>query len=101
MASSHPALAVREGARVGVLFRENCDVATVEGEIEAAIALFTESAGLEDEDLVIDHDGECDGRPNSLTVTAVYNYDFIGISFFVEDMEPIIHLRAQTVMRNE
>jgi Flp pilus assembly protein TadG len=92
--------AVREGARVGVVFRAPCDAGTVETEIENTISDFADSSGLDGSDIVTTVTNACAGTGTPLTVAATTPYDYIAMSALA-GLAPSINLKARTVMRNE
>lgn len=92
--------AVREGARVGVVFRSPCDAATVITQVENTVATFAASAGLDAATLTTNVDNACGGTGTALTVVATAPYDYVGVGA-LGGLAPTINLRARTVMRNE
>ena len=92
--------AVREGARVGVVFRTPCNAAAVTTEIQNTVANFAASAGIDGGSIVTDAANVCGGTGTQLTITATSPYDYIAMSALA-GLAPSINLRARTVMRNE
>ena len=92
--------AVREGARVGVVFRSPCDVGPVTTLIETTVASFANSSGIDPVDITTTVTGVCTGTGTQLTVNAIAPYNFIALDVFA-GLAPSTNLSAQTVMRNE
>ncbi len=92
--------AVREGARVGVVFRTPCNAGTVTTEIQNTVENFAASAGLDAASIVTSAGNVCAGTGTQLTVTATSPYDYIAMSALA-GFAPSINLEARTVMRNE
>lgn len=91
--------AVREGARVGVVFRAPCNAGTVTTQIQNTVANFAASAGLVGP-ITTTVTNVCAGTGTQLTVQASAPYDYIAMSALA-GLAPTINLRARTVMRNE
>ena len=62
--------AVREGARVGVVFRDPCDAATVTAEVQNTVTTFAASSGLDGATVTTTVTNACGGVDTPLTVTA-------------------------------
>jgi Flp pilus assembly protein TadG len=92
--------AAREGARVGVVFRNPCDAATVESQIRATVASFANSSGLDGATISTNIVGACVGTDTQLTVTSTAPYNYLALSALA-GLAPTINLSARTVMRNE
>jgi Flp pilus assembly protein TadG len=92
--------AVREGARMGVVFRSPCVQATVETEIGTTIADFADSSGLDGAAIVPTIVGACAGTGTQLSVTATIPYTYIALSALA-GLAPSTDLEARSVMRNE
>jgi len=92
--------ATREGARVGVVFRNPCDSGTVNSEIIATVADFADSSGLDPATITTSPVGACLGTGTQLTVTTAAPYNYLRISALA-GLAPTSWLRARTVMRNE
>ncbi len=92
--------AVREGARMGVVFRSPCTAATGTTDIENTITNFAESSGLDGGSIVTTVTGVCAGTGTQLTVNSALPYDYIAMSALA-GLAPTLNLSAQTVMRNE
>ena len=92
--------AVREGARVGVVFRNPCDAAVVETIIENTVSTFAASAGVDGPSIVTTVTNPCGATGTQLTVSSTVPYDYIAVAALA-GLAPTINLTAQTVMRNE
>jgi len=90
--------AAREGARVGVVFRDPCNAGSVENEIRATVSDFADSSGL----VGVNTDvlGACLGTGTQLQVTSTAPYDYLALSALA-GLAPTLTLSARTVMRNE
>ncbi len=92
--------AVREGARVGVVFRNPCDAATVETIIENTVSTFAASAGVDGPSIVTTVTNPSGATGTQLTVSSTVPYNYIAVAALA-GLAPTINLTAQTVMRNE
>jgi Flp pilus assembly protein TadG len=92
--------AVREGARVGVVFRAPCDNAAVTTLIETTVSDFADSSGIDPANITTTVAGECDGTGTQLIVTSTVPYNYIALSALA-GLAPSTDLSARTVMRNE
>ena len=92
--------AVREGARVGVVFRAPCDAGAVTTTIENTVSAFAASSGLDGASLVTTVTNPCAGTGSQLTVRSTLPYSYIAMAALA-GLAPILNLTAQTVMRNE
>ncbi|MCH8891199.1 MAG: pilus assembly protein [Myxococcales bacterium] len=92
--------AVREGARVGVVFRSPCDAGPVKTLIETTVADFADSSGIDPANIITTVTGECAGTGTQLTVSATVPYDYIALSALA-GLAPSTDLSARSVMRNE
>jgi Flp pilus assembly protein TadG len=92
--------AVREGARMGVVFRNPCNAATVTSEIESTIENFSASSGLDGPSIVTTVTNPCAGTGTQLTVAATAPYNYIALDALA-GFAPVVNLNARTVMRNE
>ncbi len=92
--------AVREGARVGVVFRAPCDNAAVTTLIETTVSDFADSSGIDPANITTTVAGECDGTGSQLIVTSKVPYNYIALSALA-GFAPSTDLSARTVMRNE
>jgi hypothetical protein len=98
--------AVREGARVGVVFRSPCDAGSVEDLVRATVSDFAASSGIDPDDIIFDYDGDgvdgaCDGTGTQLIVDARVPYNFVALAALAGFAEDGVNLSARTVMRNE
>jgi Flp pilus assembly protein TadG len=92
--------AVREGARVGVVFRSPCDAGPVTSLIETTVSDFADSSGIDVASINTAVTGACAGSGTQLTVAASVPYDFVALSALA-GLAPSVNLSARTVMRNE
>jgi len=92
--------AVREGARVGVVFRSPCDSGAVTTLIQNTVSNFAQSSGIDSANLTTNVTGACLGTDTQLTVDATVPYDYVALSALA-GLAPTTNLRARTVMRNE
>jgi len=92
--------AVREGARVGVVFRAPCDAGPVTALIETTVSDFANSSGVDPTNITTAVTGVCTGTGTQLTVTSTVPYDYIALSALA-GLAPSTNLSARTVMRNE
>jgi Flp pilus assembly protein TadG len=92
--------AVREGARVGVVFQTPCNPATVTTTIENTVSNFAASSGLNGAGIVTAVTNPCAGTGSQLTVRSTFPYNYIAMAALA-GLAPTINLTAQTVMRNE
>jgi Flp pilus assembly protein TadG len=92
--------AVREGARVGVVFRAPCNPGAVTTEIQNTVANYAASSGLDGSSIVTTVNNACGGTGTQLNVSAFIPYDYIAMSALA-GLAPTVNLRARTVMRNE
>jgi len=92
--------AVREGARMGVVFRAPCVAGTVTTLIEATVADFADSSGLDPTSITTTVTGACGGTGTQLIVSATAPYTYVALSALA-GLAPSTSLSARTVMRNE
>ena len=95
--------AAREGARVGIVFRgTNCNVGTVQTQIQQTIDNYVIAAGLSagSVSLIPAPTGVCGGTGTPLTVNARIPYQFQMLPGLA-GLQPQIMLSATSVMRNE
>ena len=92
--------AVREGARMGVVFRAPCVAGTVTTLIETTVSDFAGSSGLDPDSITTTVTGACGGTGTQLIVFATAPYDYIALSALA-GFAPSTNLSARTVMRNE
>ena len=92
--------AVREGARVGVVFRTPCNAGAVTTEIQNTVANFATSSGLDGASIVTTAANVCGGTGTQLTVTSTAPYNYIAMAALA-GLAPTINLSARSVMRNE
>jgi len=92
--------AVREGARVGVVFRSPCDSASVSTLVQTTVSNFATSSGINPANINTTVTGACTGTGTQLTVTSSVPIDSIALSALA-GLAPSKNLSARTVMRNE
>ena len=92
--------AVREGARVGVVFRSPCDMGPVETLVKNTVSDFADSSGIDPAEITTDVNGACSGTGTQLTVTSEVPYDFLVLDALA-GFAPNVKMSARTVMRNE
>jgi Flp pilus assembly protein TadG len=92
--------AVREGARVGVVFRSPCDAGPVTNLVQTTVADFADSSGIDVADITTTVTGACTGTGTQLTVVATVPYNFVALNALA-GLAPSVNLSARTVMRNE
>jgi Flp pilus assembly protein TadG len=96
--------AVREGARVGVVFRTPCPdtggAGPITDSVVATVESFANSSGIDPAGIITTVAGACDGTGTPLTVTATVPYNYIALSALA-GFAPSTNLSARTVMRNE
>jgi len=92
--------AVREGARVGVVFRSPCDAGPVTNLVTTTVASFANSSGIDPADITTTVTGACTGTGTQLTVDATVPYNFVALDSLA-GLAPTLNLTARTVMRNE
>ncbi len=92
--------AVREGARMGVVFRAPCVAGTVTTLIETTVSDFADSSGLDPASITTTVTGACGGTGTQLTVTATSPYNYVVLSALA-GLASSAPLSARTVMRNE
>jgi Flp pilus assembly protein TadG len=96
--------AAREGARLAVVFRTDCNPALVEADVQARVEDYAATLGMTsaDLDVVFDPDEKVCGDRNTRTkVTVKSTYQFGVLSNLVEGLSPSLELQASSVMRNE
>jgi len=92
--------AVREGARVGVVFRSPCDSAAVSALVSATVSDFADSSGIDPVNITTTVNGACLGTGSQLTVISTVPYNYVALSALA-GLAPSTNLSARTVMRNE
>ena len=93
--------AAREGARTGVVFRgTGCVPATVETEIQTAVATYMTNTGVATGSIATTATGECDGSGTPLVVNAQVPYSFAALPGLA-GLQSSITLSATSTMRNE
>jgi Flp pilus assembly protein TadG len=92
--------AVREGARVGVVFRSPCDAGPVTTLVKTTVSNFANSSGIDPSEITTTVTGACTGTGTQLTVAATVPYNFVVLDALAQ-LAPSVNLNARTVMRNE
>ncbi|MBW2540455.1 MAG: pilus assembly protein [Deltaproteobacteria bacterium] len=92
--------AVREGARVGVVFRSPCDAGPVTNLVETTVSSFASTSGIDPAEITTNVTGACTGTGTQLIVDASVPYDFVALDSLA-GLVPTLNLTARTVMRNE
>jgi Flp pilus assembly protein TadG len=92
--------AVREGARVGVVFRTPCGAGAVTSLVETTVADYADSSGIDPANITTTVTGACGGSGSQLTVTSTVPYNYIAVAGLA-GFAPSTNLSARTVMRNE
>ncbi len=92
--------AVREGARVGVVFRAPCDAGPVTSLITTTVSNFASTSGIDPATINTTVTGVCTGTGTQLTVDATVPYNFVALDSLA-GLAPSLNLTARTVMRNE
>jgi Flp pilus assembly protein TadG len=95
--------AVREGARMGVVFRSPCppNDPVITNAVVTTVENFASSSGVDTASITTTVDGVCGGTGTELTVTATVPYNFIAIHALARLTSSSTNLTARTVMRNE
>lgn len=93
--------AAREGARDAIVFRPNCDAATVQGEVLNTVQNYAASGGVTIDPSMINTTGVCSGSGNNTTVQVVSTYSFQVVGGFAPGLAPSIDVTGRSVMRNE
>jgi Flp pilus assembly protein TadG len=91
--------AVREGARVGIVFRTPCNAGAVDTLVQTTVDTYANSMGIAPPLLTVT--GSCTGTNTQLTVNAQSPYAFPLLSAFIPGFLPSINLGSTAVMRNE
>ncbi len=92
--------AVREGARVGVVFRTPCDIGTIETLVQTTVSDFADSSGIDPASITTTVTGACGGTGSQLIVTSTVPYTYVAVAGLA-GFAPSTNLSARTVMRNE
>jgi Flp pilus assembly protein TadG len=92
--------AAREGARVGVVYRNPCNAGTVNNEIVTTVTDFAERSGLDGAAIATNPVGACLGTGTELEVTATVPFNYLALPALA-GLAPTVNLSARTVMRNE
>ncbi|MEN8182057.1 MAG: TadE/TadG family type IV pilus assembly protein [Myxococcota bacterium] len=92
--------AAREGARTAIVFRTNCDVATVETEVRTVVKNYASALGIVLQDTDIAVTGACGLTGTQSDVQVDWPYAFRVVPGF-SGVNPTINLVGKSVMRNE
>ena len=92
--------AVREGARAGVVFRTPCVAGAVTTLVQATVADFADSSGIDPANITTTVTGACGGTGSQLTVVSTVPYDYVAVAALA-GFASSTNLSARTVMRNE
>lgn len=92
--------AAREGARVGVVFRDPCNSGDVQTEVQQTVQAYAGSLGVQVQAGQIQLAGACGGTGQPLSVRVQVPYDFPALSA-IAGLLPTVNLTANSVMRNE
>jgi Flp pilus assembly protein TadG len=90
--------AAREGARVGVLFRVDCNTGAVQGEVTNAVTTVTGAMGIAAP--TVNASGLCAGTGAAVTVNVASPYNF-NVLPGLAGVPSTINLTATSVMRTE
>jgi Flp pilus assembly protein TadG len=90
--------AAREGARVGVLFRVDCDAGAVQADVTNTVNTVTGAIGIAAP--TVDASGLCDGTGSPVTVNVTSPYSFQVLPGLA-GVPSTINLTATSVMRTE
>jgi Flp pilus assembly protein TadG len=93
--------AAREGARDAVMFRVDCDVATVESEVRATVKSYAAAAGITLADGDIGITGACGAVNTDTAVNVSHDYTFSVLPGFASSLNPTVDLSTSATMRNE
>jgi Flp pilus assembly protein TadG len=93
--------AAREGARLAVVFRTDCDETAVQGEVQGRVEQYAATLGMAPGQLDVDLVGACGDRDTMSTVTVRTAYQFRVLSNLSAGLAPSLDLVASSVMRNE
>jgi len=93
--------AAREGARTAVVFRRNCNTATVEAEVRQRVKDYAVPLGMALGDGDISVSGVCGASDTSSSVNVVFPHTFRVLPNFAESVSSTVNLVGRSVMRNE
>ena len=91
--------AAREGAREAIVFRQPCNAATVQADVDARVAAYLASTNIIADTITIT--GACTGAGNNATVTVAYAHPFQTVNAFAPSLGTDIDLTGTSTMRNE
>ena len=93
--------AAREGCRDAIVYRTNCDVATVENEVRTTVKDYAAAGGVTVTDADIAVAGACGAVNTDTSVDVTHDYTFIVLPGFAASLNPTLNLSASATMRNE
>ena len=98
--------AAREGAREAIVFRQNCNAATVLSNVDTRVTAYLAAANIDTADVTISTTGACSGSGNDVTVSVDYAHPLQVIQafsggFFGGTIDADINLPGRSTMRNE
>ena len=93
--------AAREGARTAVVFRTNCNAATVQAEVRQKVKDYAAPIGIALSDAEIVVNGVCGAANSNSSVSVASSYTFRVLQAFAGSLTPTIPLVSTSVMRNE
>jgi Flp pilus assembly protein TadG len=93
--------AAREGARTAIVFRSNCDTATVEAAVRQRIRDYTQPLGIPITDDHITIQGVCGTSNTNSRVSVSVPYQFRVLAAFAPSLSPTINTTGSSEMRNE
>ena len=93
--------AAREGARTAIVYRNDCDLTTVENEVVATVQGYSAALGLAIPASDINSTGLCTGAGSASTVTVTLPFTFQVLPGIAPSIGPTIDLSSASVMRNE
>ena len=92
--------AAREGARVGVVFRANCNAGTVTTLINTTVDNYATNVGIPAGTVSTTVTGACGGTNTPLTVRTTVPYNYVALAPLA-GLAPTTNLNATSTMRNE
>ncbi len=93
--------AAREGARTAIVYRTDCNAATVENEVVTTVQNYTSALGLSIPIGDISAAGLCGGPGSQSTVTVTLPFTFQVLPGIAASIGPTIDLTTASAMRNE
>jgi len=93
--------AAREGARLAVVYRQNCDAGSVETQVKQRVIDYANDLGLSVGTGDITVSGLCGGADTNSTVSVDYLFNFHVVPGFAPSLSPTLNLSGNSAMRNE